>query len=982
MKETRPSFRMRACRLAASLALLVAPGLDAQIDDCMISPQIRCLRNHGDICAYELSLELDNPTQATGQLQIEISPGHVNPSEHNVDPGPNTVFSEMNVECGMTIELEVVVLFADGSACKSAETLALPQCVCGLKLHDANCDGVADREDPALSDWTIYLDRNNDGELSEPPDTSVKTDELGRWCLGYPAPPHGFPGSVREVLQPGWFLKSPASGQFDPPFTGEQLDFLNCKDCGAEIEPEKPNLCAGESTTVSLAPGTSGSATWYFTPGPDCPAVDAPDSPWQALGGGTSWNTLVLNQTTCYQALVSGLPDCPDTVASNVVEIKVSPTSDVGAITCSLIGGGSCPAELCSPAAVQLSAESANCPLQWQANVGGQWQDIDGATSSELGPLSLISSTCPSTSYPYRVESTCDPCPPDDATTGLTVFRPSGGGVLTAAKNPICAGDDNVLRLGSFCGDEVEWQISNDCDAWHGIDGAAGATTWFTNKLFEDTCYRVRVTNGPCPAADSNPVLVDVIPEPKVTVSISGDTTFCAPGSVTLTAIGTPAGPQPVSYQWFHDGLPVAGGATLEASVSGNYQVVYSTGCGSVKSELIKVRAIDVLADIAGPCGVCPPDCITLQALATGGDAPYLFGWFPLGVISPTLNACPTEPTTYQLLVFDANGCFAAAAHRVEICEKFEVDAGADRTICRYTTTTLGGTPTLIGGGMAPYTYDWSPAAGLSSSTVANPAAIGIGPTTYTLTVTDAQGCQATDTVEVDVELCNPWSLLIESGLLRGEDDPVNRALERARLALVGSDLQPAIEEWYARLNERDWVTPILQDPASRLQAELLLNVGRGLIEQGQQLRPLHLPLIREALRALERQGAPAPEGLIAEAMERLGGAVGRPWLEVVEALVGEGPTHQGTWTPWLNRDAPGGVGDFETLRDFVDAGQACPAPRAIECQTRDRISWEEAGQVYSCTVGRGGVCRNDDQPDSTCLDYQVRFLCPSASDP
>ncbi|PTL76776.1 hypothetical protein [Vitiosangium sp. GDMCC 1.1324] len=84
-----------------------------------------------------------------------------------------------------------------------------------------------------------------------------------------------------------------------------------------------------------------------------------------------------------------------------------------------------------------------------------------------------------------------------------------------------------------------------------------------------------------------------------------------------------------------------------------------------------------------------------------------------------------------------------------------------------------------------------------------------------------------------------------------------------------------------------------------------------------------------------------------------------------------------GTWTPWLNRDAPGGVGDFETLSDFLTEGfPVCSNPIAIECQTTSGVNWSSTGQVYSCTLS-GGTCTNSQQSNGTCLDYQVRFLCP-----
>jgi len=84
-----------------------------------------------------------------------------------------------------------------------------------------------------------------------------------------------------------------------------------------------------------------------------------------------------------------------------------------------------------------------------------------------------------------------------------------------------------------------------------------------------------------------------------------------------------------------------------------------------------------------------------------------------------------------------------------------------------------------------------------------------------------------------------------------------------------------------------------------------------------------------------------------------------------------------GNWTPWLDRDDETGTGDWEQLSDFVNAGQVCPNPLAVECRTTSGTDWTLAGEVYSCTVAGGGVCLNAQQPDGYCLDYQVRFLCP-----
>ena len=75
-------------------------------------------------------------------------------------------------------------------------------------------------------------------------------------------------------------------------------------------------------------------------------------------------------------------------------------------------------------------------------------------------------------------------------------------------------------------------------------------------------------------------------------------------------------------------------------------------------------------------------------------------------------------------------------------------DAGTDQEVCAGASVQIGGTAT---NGTPPYTYSWSPSEGLSDPTIANPTASPGENTTYTVTVTDAEGCQASDDVTVTV---------------------------------------------------------------------------------------------------------------------------------------------------------------------------------------------------------------------------------------
>ena len=96
-------------------------------------------------------------------------------------------------------------------------------------------------------------------------------------------------------------------------------------------------------------------------------------------------------------------------------------------------------------------------------------------------------------------------------------------------------------------------------------------------------------------------------------------------------------------------------------------------------------------------------------------------------------------------------------------------------------------------------------------------------------------------------------------------------------------------------------------------------------------------------------------------------------------------PTLYVQWTPWLNRDTPGGTGDFETLRDHrrERPREVCERPSDIECRVKGSSDLVDtgvlaSGERFTCDRTVGAVCDNRKQPPGArCRDYEVRFACP-----
>uniref|UniRef100_A0AAV2J1V3 WxxW domain-containing protein n=1 Tax=Knipowitschia caucasica TaxID=637954 RepID=A0AAV2J1V3_KNICA len=86
-------------------------------------------------------------------------------------------------------------------------------------------------------------------------------------------------------------------------------------------------------------------------------------------------------------------------------------------------------------------------------------------------------------------------------------------------------------------------------------------------------------------------------------------------------------------------------------------------------------------------------------------------------------------------------------------------------------------------------------------------------------------------------------------------------------------------------------------------------------------------------------------------------------------------------WTSWLDRDDPDGSEDCELLSLFLEdnPSQVCKNPLDIEARTKPGgISAAGAGEViHTLSPSVGLICKNDQQKDTCCLDYEVRFRCP-----
>ncbi|NCO54921.1 MAG: PKD domain-containing protein, partial [Bacteroidetes bacterium] len=117
----------------------------------------------------------------------------------------------------------------------------------------------------------------------------------------------------------------------------------------------------------------------------------------------------------------------------------------------------------------------------------------------------------------------------------------------------------------------------------------------------------------------------------------------------------------------------------------------------------------------------------------SGGTFPYTYLWSPGGGTSQTIINLLSA--AYTVTVTDASGCTQTSVVLVTNAAGPVVTISSIQNVSCFGGNN-GQASVTVTGGLAPYTYSWSPYGGSSDT------ASGLGSGTYIVTVTDANGCQ------------------------------------------------------------------------------------------------------------------------------------------------------------------------------------------------------------------------------------------------
>jgi gliding motility-associated-like protein len=274
----------------------------------------------------------------------------------------------------------------------------------------------------------------------------------------------------------------------------------------------------------------------------------------------------------------------------------------------------------------------------------------------------------------------------------------------------------------------------------------------FTIKLIVD--------NSGC--TDTITQILQVHPTPQLTTSVS-DATICEGSSINLTVDGAD------TYSWGPtSGLenPVTGTVKASPVANTSYVVTGTTSFGCSNTTSINITVIHPFTiQSPGDLSVCKGKSV--QLIINGGTS---FQWINntwglsnTHIANPV--AIPENTTTYTVVASGEQQCFSDTANiKVTVLSTPLADAGQGIQLF------AGSSGQLHANGSADIVkWEWSPSKYLDCSNCQSPNVTPFETVNYTLTVSTADGCVATDTVSVKL-LCGNSRIFIPNAFTPNHD--------------------------------------------------------------------------------------------------------------------------------------------------------------------------------------------------------------------
>ncbi len=478
-------------------------------------------------------------------------------------------------------------------------------------------------------------------------------------------------------------------------------------------ETDGEEFCQGTSLAINAIPsGGSGVYIDYQWIDPDGVVINSL--------GASAFLDISDPGTYAVEVIVT---DDEGTTGSGTFNFTVKPGPDEAVIT------ADGPTSFCDGGSVTLSAtEGVGYTYQWRnssGNIAGATNQTYVATEGSNYRVIITSANgCTKTSDPFTV--TVYPNPEPVATNS----------------GPICE-DGTVQFFASPDGfDSYQWSSP------HGFTSSEQNPVLVNVPLNFAGDYQVTVTdNNNCTGSAITTLVVEPLPEAPASASVDRND-ICADDTndITLTATGG-TGDRLVWYTGSCGGTQVGEGVSITIPRPAATSTFYarwetdgecaSSACVSIE---VRIRPLPVITFSNTHVSCFGGNDGSSTANVSDATPPFDFTW-STSPAQTTQTAINLTAGDYTVMVTDQFGCTNSEITTITEPDLLEVTIGNVSNVdCSGNST--GSAQAQPTGGTPPYTYLWSN--GQTSQT-----ATGLAAENYTVTVTDANDCQAIESIEI-----------------------------------------------------------------------------------------------------------------------------------------------------------------------------------------------------------------------------------------
>lgn len=425
-------------------------------------------------------------------------------------------------------------------------------------------------------------------------------------------------------------------------------------------------------------------------------------------GGGPGYSFVWSNMATtedlsglapgAFTVTVSAGGSCTSTASYNVANNAQPPSisENVGAALCGQSSGF-----------VNLTVSGGASPYTFLWSNMAVTEDLNGLTSGTYTVTVTGSNGCTATRTFIVQENT---------------VTPDISGLPTP--NTSCVSSNGSINLSVSPGTLVYTYI------W-----SSGQTTANLSGLSPGN-YTVTVNGGGACTNTATYTVGNSTDAPQVVEAISAALCGQSSGSIDLTTTG---GISPYSFLWSN----MAAIEDLNGILSGSYTVTVTGANGCSNAVTFVVPENTVIPNILGtvtPVSSCIVSNGAIGLSLTPTNLTYTYLWSG-GQTTPNITDLPVG--SYTVTVNGGGACIATATVAVNSSTGTVMLAGTPTNILCFGQNT-GAIDLMVGGGAAPYTFNWSP--GIPGNPQ-NPTNLLAG--TYNVTATDAAGCTAVSTIVI-----------------------------------------------------------------------------------------------------------------------------------------------------------------------------------------------------------------------------------------